>query len=95
METKYNGEVNINVYKEFLVKRIFKLLPLREEKKNWEKYLCGLMVELAGMSALVDDIDYITLSAKLEGLVTVAEDVDAFKKTVFDCIHLAKRIKED
>ena len=39
METKYNGEVNINVYKEFLVKRIFKLLPLREEKKNWEKYL--------------------------------------------------------
>lgn len=95
MITKYQGEIDLAVYKEFLVKRIFKLLPLREEKKNWEKYLCGLMIELAGMSQLADDIDYITLNAKLEGLISVAEDMELFKKTVFDCIHLAKMLKED
>lgn len=98
IQTKYNNVIELDVYKEQLVKSIFKLLPLREEKKDWQKFLTGLQVELAGMKSLTadfsfdEDINFITLIAKLEGLFEIYEDQDLYRKTVFDSINLVKKL---
>lgn len=93
VKTKYNGYVDLEVYKEQSVKSIFKILPLKEEKNEWEVYLEGLLIEFSGFDNLVSDINYITLIAKLEGLFVVAEDnPKLFRKIVFDSIDVLKKI---
>lgn len=89
--TKYNGELDFEIYQSFIVKNIFKILPLREENKDWEKYLEGLLIELNGMDMLLNEVNLMALVAKLEGLKTV-EGHDLFRKVVFDCIDLVKKI---
>lgn len=91
--TKFESEINFDIYSEYLVKSIFKLLPLKEEDKDWEKYLDGLMVEVSGMSELLlEEINLIVLLAKLEGLRTV-EEHSLFRKIIFDSIDLIKKIQ--
>lgn len=90
--TKFEGEVNFDIYVEYLIKSIFKILPLKEEEKDWEKYLDGLLVELSGMSALLlSNVELIVLIARLEGLREI-EDHSLFRKVIFDSIDLAKKI---
>ena len=90
--TKYHGEIDLDLYKKYTVKNIFKLLPLKEENKDWEKYLDGLLVELSGLSRLSEDMNLVSLIAKLEGLRTV-EDHSLFRKVVFDCIDNVKKMQ--
>lgn len=93
IETKYQGLVDFELYKEHTVKNIFKVLPLREEKKEWEKYLQGLLLELSGFDSLIGEAYFISLLAKLEGLLTLTEEeMPLFRKTVFDSIDLLKKI---
>lgn len=97
--TKYNGQIDLGLYQDYCVKSIFKILPLMEERKDWKKYLQGFLVELSGINNLVSDISYISLIAKLEGLMELSpdpdndEEKDFFKKIVFDSIDLAKKIE--
>ena len=37
-----------------IINQVYKLLPLREEGKNWEKPLETLIEELAGLASLID-----------------------------------------
>ena len=74
-----------------MVKNIFKILPLKEEKKDWKKYLQGLLIEFNGMDMLLDEVNLMALVAKLEGLKEI-EDHDMFRKVIFDCIDLVKKI---
>ena len=90
--TKYHGEIDFDLYREYVIKSIFKILPLKEEKKDWIKYLEGLLVELNGMSSLSTDVSLMSLIAKLEGLKNV-EDHSLFRKVVFDCIDIMKKMK--
>lgn len=94
IETKYNGVVDFDLYKEHTVKNIFKVLPLREEKKDWKKYLEGLLLELSGFESLVEEVYFTALLAKLEGLFILEDDqMPLFRKTVFDSIDLLKKIE--
>lgn len=94
IRTKYEGIVDFELYKEHTVKNIFKVLPLREEKKDWEKYLQGLLLELSGFESLADEVYFTALLAKLEGLLHVPDDeMPLFRKTVFDSIDLLKKIE--
>jgi len=93
--TRYNGRIDLDLYKEYCVKSIFKILPLMEEEKDWKKYLKGFLVELNGINNLVYDINYTCLLGKLQGLLEMnekPEDRELFKKIVFDSIDLAKNI---
>lgn len=92
IKTKYHGEIDFDLYREYAIKSIFKILPLKEEKKDWIKYLDGLLVELSGMSALSTEVNLIVLIAKLEGLREV-EDHGLFRKVVFDCIDIMKKMQ--
>ena len=89
---KYNGELDLENYKKYVIKGIFKILPLKEEKKDWNAYLDGFLVELNGMNSLVPSLDLNILTAKLEGLRQV-EEHNLFRKIIFDSIDLTKKIK--
>jgi len=94
IKTKYNSMVDFELYKEHTVKNIFKVLPLREEKKEWEKYLQGLLIELSGFDSLIDEVYFTALLAKLEGLFLIDKnEMPLFRKTVFDSIDLLKKIE--
>lgn len=91
VSTKYHGRIDLDVYKEYTVKNIFKALPLKEEGKDWRKYLDGLLIELNGMEILLTEVNLMAVIAKLEGLKSV-EEHDLFRKVIFDCIDLVKKI---
>ena len=89
--TKYHGEIDFDLYRDYTVKNIYKILPLREENKDWKKYLEGLLIELNGMDMLQTEVSLVSVVAKLQGLVNVEEHA-VFRKVIFDCIDLVKKL---
>jgi hypothetical protein len=80
-----------------LVNKVFKLLPMREEKNDTlKKYHNSLMLELTGFSHLFavyrDSQDFINLLSSLESL-KIIEDVAVYKSKVFECINIVKKIE--
>ena len=81
-----------------LINQIYKLLPEREEKKDWKKTLDTILEELAGMHSLFNyqPTALFKLVCKLEGLHELVEDTDflLYRKIIFECISLCNEIKE-
>lgn len=97
---------NINVKQEIIqdnikriINQIYKLLPSREEGLEWKKPLETIMIELAGMDRLFNgqEYDFLSLLCKLEGLYTLEqpEDFSLYRRTIFECLGLLSRIKEN
>lgn len=99
MITVYDIDVDCQAVKDNLYRignQIFKLLPMREEEKDWRKPLETLIIELLGMSNLFSDQrELLSLVCKLEGLKDV-DDIDFFlyRRTIFECCSLVNDIKE-
>ena len=75
--------------------QIFKLLPMREENKDWLKPLETLAIEVAGMGSLFSDQkEFLTLSSKLEGLRTVHTEFPLYRRTIFECCSLIEKVKK-
>lgn len=75
--------------------QIFKLLPMREEEKDWEKPLCTLLLELVGMASLFrDQPTLLSLVSKLEGLRVSETDFWMFRRTVFECCGMVSELVE-
>lgn len=82
---------------ERIVGQIFRLLPAREEGKDWIKPLETLIIEIAGMADLVGDRESLfTLLCKLDGLLVKKDDIDfmLFRRTIFETCNLANEVKE-
>lgn len=100
MVIKYNVEINDNAIEkniDRITNQIFKLLPNREEGGDWESPLQNLIIELTGMSRLVEDhLNLFPLLCKLEALLTLTEEDDflAFRKIIFECLGLCNTIKK-
>lgn len=92
IRTKYGGYINFESYREYTVNNVFKILPLKEKDKSWEKHLTSLLKELSGIESLVEEAYFIAVLGKLESLFT-EEDMAFFRKTVLDSITLVKKIK--
>jgi len=98
IKTKYNGTIDAKIYFEYCVNSIFKILPMMEEEKEWERYLEGLLVELNGLDSLSEEINFICLIGKLEGLLATnsnfndSENKQIFRKIIFDSIDLVKKL---
>ena len=79
-----------------ITNQIFKLLPNREENKDWKSPLNNLIVEIGGMSSLLEDhFNLFSLLCKLEGLKDLInkEDFFQFRKTIFECLGICGEIK--
>jgi hypothetical protein len=98
VQTKY-GTVNSDLktyVDKVLVGKIYKLLPLREEK-NATLPECheSLMYELHGGGKLIADLQmhqhFLSLICSLEGLLLI-EDDKAYRRKVFECINICKSL---
>lgn len=91
MKNKYNMKFDIIDYELYLVQlknKIYKLLPLREENAEWQKYLNGLLVELSGVNDIFfNRVLLITIMGKLEGLYKI-EDFMLYRRIIFECLTL-------
>lgn len=79
-----------------IINLIFKLLPSREEGGEWQIPLKNLIVELSGMSRLLNNKELFSVLCKLEGLLTLTEEDDflQYRKTIFECLSQLNKIKK-
>ena len=99
MVIKYDIEIDSSAIEknlERITNLIFKLLPNREEGNDWETPLQNLIIEIAGMARLLDQIELFSLLCKMEGLQTLQSEEDflKFRRTIFDCLNILQDIKK-
>lgn len=71
-----------------LINQIWKLLPMKENKEDWQKQLDSVLIELRGLHVMFgDQLDFLILMSKLEGLRGV-ENFMVYRTTVFSVISL-------
>lgn len=100
MNIKYNIALSRTIVQndiKRIVNQIYKLLPMREEKKDWQKPLQTIIQELAGMKRLFlgqQEQSFFILLCKLEGMfeLTQSIDFDLYRRTVFECLSLLNEI---
>lgn len=90
IETKYNMQVEqeeLEHYLSVIKNKIYKLLPLREEGLEWEKFLNSILIELSGCNNLFNKkIELITILSKLEALYEL-DDFMSYRKIIFECLN--------
>jgi len=100
MLIKYGVDINnLDIVSniERITNLIFKLLPTREEGNDWKTPLANLIVEVSGMSNLIEDhSDLFSLLCKMEGLLTLTKEDDfpLFRKNIFECLMLCNNLKK-
>lgn len=75
-----------------IINQVYKLLPMREEGRDWEKPLETLIEELSGMKRIIigqDDLFFLIL-CKMEGLFSLnrTSDMPIYRRTIFECLSL-------
>lgn len=95
---------NVDIQREAIVKnidritnQIFKLLPFREEGCDWQTPLRNLILEIGGMSELLNDHTALfTLLCKMEVLFHLTEEDNFldYRKIIFECLGLMNSIKQ-
>lgn len=97
---KYNINFSseaINQDMKRLINQLWKLIPMRENKEDWETHLKTMLEEIAGLVRIYNDkVEGLILLSKLEGLTSQAcEDFMIYRKTVFRCIDLLTQVIKD
>ena len=99
VNTKYS---NLKIEKEVLLtdinrltNQLWKLIPIREHEENWQSQLENVVLEVAGLKSLItkDDIDFLILLSKLEGLRTCETSFETYRTAVFKCISLLRELR--
>lgn len=96
MITKYGREITLEEWNDYLKKiknDIFKLLPLREEKLDWEKHLNTVMLELNGFQSLIKQDRFLSVLAKTESLLLL-KDFWIYRKTIFEILSILDGMEE-
>ena len=94
--TKYGKEIenrNSNLYIDSLKNKTYKLLPLREEKLQWEKHLETILIEISGFNSItLNQVKIISVLSKLEALKDL-EDFQTYRKTIFESLNILEDLK--
>lgn len=100
-----NIKYNISISKEIvqndikrIINQVYKLLPTREQNKEWKKPLQNIIQELAGMKRLFlgqQEQSFFILLCKLEGMFELVQsiDFDLYRRTIFECLSLLNEIR--
>ena len=74
-----------------LTNQIWKLIPMKENDEDWEQQLNTVILEIAGLKDIfLQNPQFLSLLAKLEGLKTESVDFVLYRKTVFESIGLLR-----
>ena len=100
MNIKYNITLSTAIIQNDIkrvINQIYKLLPMREENKDWQKPLQTIIQELAGMKRLFlgqQEQSFFILLCKLEGMFELVQsiDFDLYRRTIFECLSLLNEI---
>lgn len=101
MVLKYNVDFsNETIDKEIkkIINQTYKLLPMREQYKDWKKPLQTIIQELVGMKRLFSgwqEESFFVLLCKLEGMFNLTEEKDfsLYRRTIFECLSLLGDLK--
>ena len=81
-----------------IINQIYKLLPMREQKKDWKKLLQTIIEELVGLKRLLkgQEQSFLILLCKLEGMFILTEEKDfsLYRRTIFECLSLLGELKK-
>lgn len=98
IKTLYNSiPVNLHIsYMDKLINRVFKILPLKEEKSDTvEAYITSLLYELTGNKELIiylnNDSRYEAILSNLQKLLSQDEN---YRTIVFNTITLITQIRD-
>ena len=80
-----------------IINQVYKLLPLREEGKNWEKPLETLIEELAGMADLIEGQDelFFSILCKMKGLLSLTKEFDmpTYRRAILELLSLLGELR--
>lgn len=78
-----------------LTNQLWKLIPMRENNEDWKSHLNSLIIELAGLNGLSENINekFLILISKLKGLEIEKTEFYIYRKTVFECISLLRELR--
>lgn len=98
MKTKYGYllDDSFDKYKNKLVDRVYKILPMKEEESiTLNKYMTSLISELVGAVEVLNDVDkkgnIVSVIFVLENLIE-EQDRDIIKREIFKVIDTIKKI---
>lgn len=83
-----------------IINQVYKLLPMREEGRDWQKPLTTLIEQLSGMKRLVvgqDDLFFLIL-CKMEGLFSLndnVQDMATYRRIIFECLSLLNSLDQN
>ena len=82
-----------------IINQVYKLLPMRQEGKDWQKPLETLIEELSGMKKLIigqDDLFFLIL-CKMEGLFSLnkTQDISIYRRIIFECLSLLNNLDQN
>ena len=82
-----------------IINQVYKLLPLREEGKNWQKPLQTLIEELVGMSELLgcEEELFFSILCKMRGLFSLDKEEDnlLYRRVILETLNLLNMLKEN
>lgn len=82
-----------------IINQVYKLLPMREEGRDWEKPLQTLIEQLSGMKRLIDGQDdlFFLILCKMEGLFSLNKnkDMTIYRRIIFECLGLLNTLKQN
>ena len=78
-----------------LTNQLWKLIPMYEHNEDWKKQLNTVNIEIAGLGRIFAAVpQFLTLRARLEGLLEEEIEFSIYRKTVFECISLLQEVKK-
>lgn len=104
MKMKYDLEMDnksIDNFFKKIINQLYKLLPMREQGKDWKKPLETLIEQLCGMKRLMihyQDNLFLTIICKMEGLFNLTDDIKdmpLYRRTIFECLSLLNSLNKN
>lgn len=91
-------DFSINIKR--IINQLYKLLPMREQGKDWKKPLETLIQELCGMKRLIEGQDslFFMIICKMEGLFDLTDDdkdMSLYRRIIFECLGLLNSLDKN
>lgn len=101
MILKYNVNISEQIIDrdlKRLINQIYRLLPLREEKEDWQKPLQTIIEQLVGLQRLFlqeQEQLFLILLCKLQGMKILIEQehFPLYRRTIFECLNLLSEMR--